>query len=278
MVKFKRCPRCEYGLNSDRRFCPNCGLDLIDAARKLEPFVSESELPKPQNSISGVLALVAGGVSLIAWVYPLCGFPVTFTGIIAGIIGSKGNDRRSALVGLLLSIFGLIATTANSSIGAYLGYTGQLFTEPSQYYASPTVPYATAYYIRQTQTARAYFPAFATLTAVAKQPDCYRWDQVTIQMKDKTVCVRGIVTRLVQYGNVGARYQFSDKPNTFFLYGTNYVVIDPVSGKTIGPGVCLQAIGVIRVQSSIPYINLDELKEGRSFRDFYFSKDSSLCY
>lgn len=41
-MAFKKCPRCEHELpNKGRRFCPNCGLDLADASRKLEPFVSD---------------------------------------------------------------------------------------------------------------------------------------------------------------------------------------------------------------------------------------------
>jgi hypothetical protein len=73
-----------------------------------------------------VAALVLGLIGLIAWGVPLFGFPVTIIGLILGIKGQKGKKKGIALVGMILIIIGLVATLINSSIGAYLGATGQL--------------------------------------------------------------------------------------------------------------------------------------------------------
>ncbi len=106
---------------------------------------------------------------------------------------------------------------------------------------------------------------------------CMNWSEVTPDMNGQTICVRGIVQKLVQTRNVGARYQFSDKSNTFFLYGTYYEVTNPNTGETLGAGSCLEVTGKVHLQGGAPYINLDELIKGDSFEGFYFYDDTEPC-
>jgi hypothetical protein len=71
---------------------------------------------------------VLGLVGIVGWLIPLVGFPVTIVGLILSVKGkSKEPEKKSlATAGLVLNIIFLVATIANSAIGAYQGATGGL--------------------------------------------------------------------------------------------------------------------------------------------------------
>ncbi len=73
-----------------------------------------------------IASLCLGLFGLVAWFLPIIGFPVTITGLVLGIKSLKGMRKGMATAGIVLCIIGLVATTANAAIGAYLGATGQL--------------------------------------------------------------------------------------------------------------------------------------------------------
>jgi len=73
-----------------------------------------------------VASLCLGVFGLIAWFLPIIGFPVTITGLVLGIKSLNGPRRGIATAGIVLCIIGLVITTINAAIGAYLGATGQL--------------------------------------------------------------------------------------------------------------------------------------------------------
>jgi hypothetical protein len=73
-----------------------------------------------------IASLCLGLFGLIAWFLPIIGFPVTITGLVLGIKSLNGARKGMATAGIVLCIIGLIATTGNAAIGAYLGATGQL--------------------------------------------------------------------------------------------------------------------------------------------------------
>lgn len=79
------------------------------------------------NNGKATASLVLGIMSLIAWLLPLIGFPVSIIGLIMGLYGRNSDRVGSANIGLCLSIIGLVICVANSAIGAYMGSTGQLF-------------------------------------------------------------------------------------------------------------------------------------------------------
>jgi hypothetical protein len=68
---------------------------------------------------------VLGIASLIVWLLPIVGLPVAITGLVLGILGSKGSRRGMAIAGIVLSAIGLAGALINASIGAYMGATGQ---------------------------------------------------------------------------------------------------------------------------------------------------------
>lgn len=63
------------------------------------------------------VSLVLGICSLIAWLIPLLGFPVSIVGLIFGI-------KNKYTVGIVLNVIGLAITVANSAIGAFIGAGG----------------------------------------------------------------------------------------------------------------------------------------------------------
>ena len=64
-------------------------------------------------------SLVLGIISLIVWLLPLAGFPVSIIGLVLGI-------RKKYTVGTVLNVIGLMLCVANSAIGAFMGATGQM--------------------------------------------------------------------------------------------------------------------------------------------------------
>jgi hypothetical protein len=88
--------------------------------------------PGPPESAAGVgggkaiASLCLGLFGLIAWFLPIIGLPVTITGLVLGIKSLNGPRNGMATTGIVLCIIGLVLSTANAAIGAYLGATGQL--------------------------------------------------------------------------------------------------------------------------------------------------------
>lgn len=74
-----------------------------------------------------IASLVLGILSLLAWYFPICGLPISILALIFGIISLNSSKRGLAIAGIVLSVIGLILAVGNAAIGAYLGYTGQLF-------------------------------------------------------------------------------------------------------------------------------------------------------
>lgn len=72
-----------------------------------------------QNN-KAIAGLVLGITSLLAWLLPLLGYPVSIVGIIMGALGKKSEKENIAIVGLVLSIIGLVLTLGNSACGVYL--------------------------------------------------------------------------------------------------------------------------------------------------------------
>lgn len=64
-----------------------------------------------------ITGFVLGMVSIIAWLLPLAGYPVTILGIIFSTKGLKSTARTMALLGLIFSIIFLVFTLGNSIAG-----------------------------------------------------------------------------------------------------------------------------------------------------------------
>lgn len=61
--------------------------------------------------------IVLGILSLIAWLLPIIGAPVSISGIVIACKKIKAEKTTSAKIGLVLSILGLILTIGNAALG-----------------------------------------------------------------------------------------------------------------------------------------------------------------
>ncbi|MDB4894812.1 MAG: hypothetical protein JWN15_1074 [Firmicutes bacterium] len=75
-----------------------------------------------RNATAG---FVLGLVSLLAWILPFIGLPVTVTGLVLSIRGLRSSRSGLATAGLILSVIWLLVTLANGTLGAYMYLTGQ---------------------------------------------------------------------------------------------------------------------------------------------------------
>jgi hypothetical protein len=81
--------------------------------------------PTPGGA-KAVWSLCLGLFGLLAWLLPIIGLPTTITGLVLGIKGVNGPRKGMATAGIVLCIIGLVLSTGNAALGAYLGATGQL--------------------------------------------------------------------------------------------------------------------------------------------------------
>ncbi len=80
------------------------------------------DITKNRKAKTGFLLGILG---LVAWIIPLVGAPITVTGLIFSIKGTKSLKRKLAIAVIVLSSIGLFLTIVNGSIGAYQGLIGQ---------------------------------------------------------------------------------------------------------------------------------------------------------
>jgi hypothetical protein len=84
------------------------------------------------------------------------------------------------------------------------------------------------------------------------QPSCYRWNQITPSMNKKDVCVYGTVKNVYSTNETSTRIRFTDEPNQFFLFSTNYIFDELKSGS------CVMARGKIELYEKTPFINVSD--------------------
>ena len=124
-------------------------------------------------------------------------------------------------------------------------------------------------------------PRPTSIASPTPTPDpCVSWEEVEASMTGQVVCVRGLITDLKQSRQVGTRYQFSTKSGTFVLYSAYLEIINPSTGKTIGPGTCVEVTGKLEMQSGVPFINIDKLtgqSAGEEIQGFSFYNDPGAC-
>jgi hypothetical protein len=72
-----------------------------------------------------IISLVLGCINLLSWCLPICGFPLSIGGIVCGIVGMGSPAKRTlAIIGLILSVLGLIGSIVNAVIGAMMVMEG----------------------------------------------------------------------------------------------------------------------------------------------------------
>jgi hypothetical protein len=70
---------------------------------------------------------VLGCIGLVGWILPIIGLPVTITGLVYGVKSKNLGGTGTATLGIVLCIIGLTLSVINAAIGAYMGFTGQIY-------------------------------------------------------------------------------------------------------------------------------------------------------
>ena len=87
-----------------------------------QPMMNQYQaiLPSANKENKSTTALVCGIISLVMWLLPIIGLPLSIVGLCFGC-------KNKYKVGITLNIIGLVLSTINAIIGAVLGAQGKLF-------------------------------------------------------------------------------------------------------------------------------------------------------
>lgn len=84
--------------------------------------------PQPARSNKATLSLVFGIASILCC-FPIITIPAGIAGIIFGVQGLNTDRRTLAIVGIVLSVIGVIASIANALLGAYFALSDPQFLD-----------------------------------------------------------------------------------------------------------------------------------------------------
>lgn len=73
-----------------------------------------------KSSDKATASLILGIISLVAWLLPLIGYPVSIVGLCLGIYNVKKEKNTFSKVGIILSAIGLGITAINSIAGVII--------------------------------------------------------------------------------------------------------------------------------------------------------------
>lgn len=103
------------------KFCSNCGAEIkegqdvcLGCGTSLNNTNTNVVNKKEKQATTG---FVLGLVSIIAWIIPLFGYPITICGIVFSTKGLKSSKKTMAIIGLVLAIIFLLLTLGNSIAG-----------------------------------------------------------------------------------------------------------------------------------------------------------------
>lgn len=109
----KYCRNCGKELNEEQNVCLNCGVNVTNTTNTTKTSESTDK--------NAAVGLILGLISIVAWLLPLFGYPVTICGIVFSSKGLKSNTNKGkAIAGLVLSIVFLIVTLLNSLLGVLM--------------------------------------------------------------------------------------------------------------------------------------------------------------
>jgi len=116
------------------KFCENCGKEIKnenqDVCLKCGSAIREVNYVNQNNIVisddekrekNAMIGFILGLVSIIAWIIPLFGYPVSICGIVFSAKGLNSNiNKGKAITGLILSIVFIVITFINSFLGALM--------------------------------------------------------------------------------------------------------------------------------------------------------------
>lgn len=102
----KFCSNCGKELNEVQSVCLNCGV------------ATNNNIQTDKTDRNAACGFILGLISIVAWLIPLFGYPVSICGIIFSSKGLKSTiNKEKAIIGLVLSIVFLVFTLGNSLAG-----------------------------------------------------------------------------------------------------------------------------------------------------------------
>lgn len=120
------CKYCGSEISDDADFCPKCGMNLTELVTQQQNTSSQKEVEYNEKEMT-IVSFILGIIGLVAWIIPIFGYSIAIVGLIFGITGIKKGGKGIAVAGVIMASICLVATTANSAIGFYMAYNGQLW-------------------------------------------------------------------------------------------------------------------------------------------------------
>jgi Mg2+/citrate symporter len=73
------------------------------------------------EKIMAIASLVLGVISLCAWLFPICGAPLSIIGLVLGFLGMKDQSQKTlAISGMVLCGLTLLLACGNSAAGVFM--------------------------------------------------------------------------------------------------------------------------------------------------------------
>lgn len=110
----KYCENCGREIRVGDNVCSGCGSNLNN------PNLNRVDNSKSPEKYANN-ALTFGLISLIAWIIPLFGYPITIIAIYNACKGMNAvQNKNKAIIGLILGIIFLLVTLCNSIAGVLM--------------------------------------------------------------------------------------------------------------------------------------------------------------
>jgi hypothetical protein len=86
--------------------------------QQIDPLSGRGPVPADLRA-TATWAFVLGIASLVAWLLPIVGLPVSAAGLGLGVAGRRSSRRGMAIFAIVLASIGLALTIGNAGLGAY---------------------------------------------------------------------------------------------------------------------------------------------------------------
>lgn len=132
------CPNCSYTTDSEAKFCPNCGSELVaEAAPEAAPVVeSNSTQAAPASNGKAITAMILSAAGMLCCVPGLSTFSFNLLALLLAIVGiilsnqciKEGDTSSYSSLGKTFGKIAIIVTCIDLGITLILAIVGFLLT------------------------------------------------------------------------------------------------------------------------------------------------------